>query len=347
MKKKKQLFRGFILLVMISCIWLVPSKGLAEENEKAAGFTVEAMIPENQVDITKTFFYLKVEPNTPQTIKVKVRSTQEAPVTVKLSIHDAISSSVGAIDYAKVKPKLDESLKNPITEIVALEGAEKEITVQNFEEKIVSYTIQPPAASFPGVKLGSLRFVKKEKDAAQGGVASEYAYLIALMLTEDGEQFNYGADLKLKTVDLKLSNGRKVVAATIQNDQPKVMREMVIEGEVKKKGTNNVLCHNRIENFSVAPNSNFDFEMGLDLNDVSPGTYVFTGKAKADGKTWEWEEEFTVDSRQAAKINKETVFKLVIPGWVLWAAIGLILTFMGLIAYLIRRQRQWQKKRGE
>lgn len=339
--------RGFILLVMVISCWLFSDHAHAdEENQAGAGFTVESVIPDNQVDIRKTYFYLKMTPNTPQVIQVKVRSTQVAPVTVKVAVHDAISSSVGAIDYARTNPKLDESLKNPITELVMINDDLKEVTVENYEEKIVEYTIQPPAETFPGVKLGSLRFVKKDENAEvdSTGLSSEYAYVVAIMLTEDDERFNLGADLKLKNVDLKLSNGRKVIAANIQNDQPKVMREMVIDGQVKRKGETEELAKNHQENFSVAPNSNFDFEMPLDLNDFTAGTYIFTGKAEADGKVWNWEEEFTISSDKAAKVNKETVFKLVIPSWVPWVAGGLIIFLIVLLVYLIRRQRLWQKK---
>lgn len=346
MNKYQKMIRGFILLV-VSCSWLISQKVFAaEESQSATGFSVESIMAENQVDIRKTYFYLKMTPSQPQVIQVKIRSTQVEPVTVKLGIHNAISSSVGAIDYAKTNPTLDKSLKNPITELVTINDNLKEVTVENFEERIIEYTIQPPAEAFSGVKLGSLRFVKKEGNSEsdndeQSGLASQYAYVIALMLTEDGERFNLGADLKLTDVDLKLSNGRKVVAATIQNDQPKVMREMVIEGRVQRKGDTKVLAKNSMTDFSVAPNSNFDFKMPLDLNDFSPVTYVFTGKAEADGKVWNWKEEFTVSGDTARKVNKETVFKLVIPGWAPWMAAGLVLALLVFLMVLIRRQRQW------
>ncbi|OJG61222.1 hypothetical protein RV07_GL002069 [Enterococcus malodoratus] len=201
------------------CLFLSPSPVKAENTQSPTGFTVESVIPENQVDTTKTYFYLKMTPNMPQTIQVKVRSTQKEAVTVKLTIHDAISSSNGAIDYANSDPKLDKSLKQPITELVTISDKQKEVTVVNFEEKIVDYQIQPPKNFFSGIKLGSLRFVKKGEDEKQSGLTTEYAYVIALMLTEDGEPFNQGANLALKKVDLIRSKGKKVVAATIQNGQ--------------------------------------------------------------------------------------------------------------------------------
>lgn len=334
-------------MILLSGLLLAPVSH-AEEEQGGAGFTVESLIPENQVDPNYTFFYLKSAPEEKQTIEVKVISTQKDPVTVKVAVHDAVSSSIGEIDYAKTDPELDSSLKNPITSFVTVKDDVEEVTVANFEEKIVAFEISPPKEAFAGVKLGSLRFLREAEDSEsnQTGVVPEFARVIALMLTEDETPFNQGAELHLKKVDLTLANGRKVVAATIQNDQPKVLQEMTIKGKVKRKGEEEVLVEREQINFTVAPNSNFDFQLPLGLERFSAGTYVFTGEATGDDRTWRWEEEFTVGEEKANKINDETVFKLVVPAWVPWTAAALTLLFIGLIIYLVRRQRQWLEIEG-
>lgn len=337
----------FLLLLVVGTLFVSMTTYAAEDSKDPAGYTVESIIPENQVDKTKTYYYLSMEPKQTQTIQVKVISTKKEPVTVSLAVHDAVSSSVGAIDYANQKPKLDRSLKNPITDLVKIKDNVKEVTVQNFEEKIVEYEISTPKKDFAGVKLGSLRFVRKNKKSEQNknGLTSEYARVIALMLTEDEETFNYGAELHLKKVGLNLSNGRKVIAANIQNDQPKVLQEMKINGQITRKGESEVLAKHKMENFSVAPNSNFNFEIPLGLENFQAGTYVFTGEAKGDGRTWKWKETFTVGKERADKINEETVFKIKVPQWVPWLAGLLILALIGLLVFLTRRQRNWYERK--
>lgn len=336
----------FLLFIVSFCF---PLMAQAEDNQGPAGYTVESIIPENQFDKKRTFFYLKMEPSQKQTIQVKVISTQKEPVTVNVAVHDAVSSSVGAIDYAQDKPKLDKSLKQPITSFVKVKDNLKQVTVKNYEEKIVDFEITMPDNAFSGVKLGSVRFLRKAevKDKKKTGLVPEYARVIALMLTEDEETFNHGAELHLKKVDMTLSHGRKIIAATIQNDQPKVLQDMTIKGEVKKKGENKTIVKHEMENFSVAPNSNFDFEMPLGLDRFSPGTYVFTGSAQGDGRTWKWEEEFMIGKAQADKVNDETVYKVVVPSWVLWTALGLVVALIGLISYLRYRQKQWETQGNE
>ena len=347
MTKRLKIIKGSLLLLIIGSL-LFPILGHAEKKQQdPAGFTVESIIPENQVDKTKTYYYLSVEPAQKQTIQVKVKSTKKEPVTISVAVHDAVSSSVGAIDYANPKPKLDKSLQNPITSLVKVKDNVKEVTVKNFEEKIVEYEITPSKEKFSGVKLGSLRFVRKgeESEKNKSGLTPEYARVIALMLTEDEEQFNHGAELHLKKVGLDLSNGRKVIAAKIQNDQPKVLQEMTINGQITRKGESEVLAKHQMENFSVAPNSNFNFELPLGLERFEAGTYVFTGEAKGDGRTWKWEETFKVGKERADQINEETVFKLVVPQWVPWTAGILLLCLIGMAVYLKRRQQTWQERK--
>ena len=278
---------------------------------------------------------------------MKVKSLQEEPVTIQIKVHDAVSSSVGSIDYANDKPKLDASLKQPITELVQVKDGTKEITLNNKEEKVVEFEITPPQAPFSGVKLGSIRFLRKNDQAEKetSGLVPQYARVIAIMLTEDEEAFNQGAELHLKRVNLQLSNGRKVIAARIQNDQPKVLQEMTIQGNVRKKGDKKILAKQKQENFSVAPNSNFDFEIPLGLEKFEAGTYVFTGKAEGDDRTWKWEEEFTVGKEQADKVNEETVYKVLVPSWVPWVALSLGVVLIVLVAFLLRRQQEWKKGR--
>ncbi|WP_313886566.1 DUF916 and DUF3324 domain-containing protein [Enterococcus hulanensis] len=346
MRKKNA--RPYLFFPFLVILFLFPMIGLADEanTEEEMGFSVESVIPENQVDRTKTYFHLSVDPEQKQTIQVKLKSLQDTAVTIQIKVHDAVSSSIGAIDYAKDKPKLDRSLTHPITELVKIKGNNQEVTLRNKEEKTIEFEITPPKDPFSGVKLGSIRFLKKNEQAEKNksGLIPQYARVIAVMLTEDEEPFNQGAELHLKRVGLQLSNGQKVIAARIQNDQPKVLQEMTIQGSVRRKDEKKTLAKHKMDNFSVAPNSNFDFEIPLGLEKFEAGTYVFTGKAEGDGRTWEWDKEFTVGKEQADKINDETVYKVQIPAWVPWTALALILGFIGLLFYLFHRQQQWKNE---
>ena len=168
MKRREVQGKGsFFFFLFIILLFFFPTVGQAEQadTEEKMGFAVESIIPENQVDTTKTYFYLAMEPNQTQTIQVKLRNLQDAPITIQIKVHTAVSSSVGAIDYAKDKPKLDKSLTEPITDLVKRKDGTEEVTLKASEEKTVSFDITTPKTAFSGVKLGSLRFVRKNEEA--------------------------------------------------------------------------------------------------------------------------------------------------------------------------------------
>lgn len=346
--------KGFVCLFLLfsGVIFLLSSSlpSFAAQEENPAGFTVESVQSENQVDTTKSYFYLGVQPEQQQTIKVKVKSLRKEPRKVKIQINNAITGKNGVIDYGKTNPELDESLKQPLTTFVKTENEKKEITVQNFEEKTVSFVINPPKETFQGVKLGAVRFVgvptDQEKKAAKNkGVTPEYAFVIALMVTEDKEPFDSGAELNLKYARLQLSNGERVFEGTIQNDQPKVLTGLSMEGYVTEKGSKDKIAKIAKENLSVAPNSNFAVMLPAGLENVNPGKYVLSLTARGDDREWRWTKEFQVGEKEAAKINNNAVYKLIIPQWVPYLFFLILVLTLLITLFLIQRRKKWQKIR--
>ena len=65
----------------------------------------------------------------------------------------------------------------------------------------MNYEIKIPKEPFSGVKLGALRFIKQLEDESltSNQFTSTYAYTISVMLTEDKQPFDEGAELQLKS----------------------------------------------------------------------------------------------------------------------------------------------------
>lgn len=328
-----------------------PMTAFAEESQSPAGFTVESLPRESQVDTTKSYFYIGVQPEQEQTIQVRIKSTRKEPRTVRIQLNNAVTGPNGVIDYTREEPKLDESLKVPLTDFVQIEGDQKEVTVEKFEEQLITFTIRPPKETFSGVKLGAVRFIgvptEKEEEQGKDGVTQEYAYTIALMVTEDKETFDSGAELQLKNAKLELFGGNRVFVGTIQNDQPKVLTELSIKGYIQQKGSSKRFAQITKENLSVAPNSNFGIHLPAGLENVRPGKYIMTLVARGDDREWKWTKEFQVGEKEAAKINKDAVFRLYLPKWTPYVFGGLLITMVLLTYWLIRRRKNEQNAQTE
>ncbi|MGL9727698.1 DUF916 and DUF3324 domain-containing protein [Enterococcus sp. DIV0756] len=340
------------LLVFITMSLSFSSAVFADEaedkkNRDTMGFTVETVLPSNQVDPSRSFYFLKVTPGEAQRIQLKVISTRKEARTVKVSLNNAMTSTEASIDYGVDKPKLDDSLKNPVTEIVHVPEEFKEVTVENYEEKTIELEINPPQEEFAGIKLGAIRLigVPTGSENKKTGLKVETGYTIGMVLTEDAAQYNSGGELNFKNVDVLLSNGSKVVGVSLQNDQPKMIDQLKMNIKVRKKGSNKVLYEKKGEDLSVAPNTNFTYHVPLGLENVEAGKYSVEINAQNAEKTWKWTKEVSITNEAANKLNEETVDKVITSSWVPIATIALGLALIVLVVMVSNRHRSIQRKK--
>lgn len=316
----------------------------ADDSQSQIGFTVEPVIPDNQIDKDATYYHLAVEPDKEQEISIKVKSLAKEAVTVDIGVTNAVTSTSGVIDYGQEKPVLDESLKVPLTTMVSIPKDEEHVTVQNFEEKTVKITIHPPKEDFSGIKLGALTFMKAEDKNAKkrAGISNRYGYKVGLILSEDRTTYNEGADLKLKKIQPGLDNGMKMININFQNPEPKILPKLKIEAKMTKKGSKEVLKEHELTDRSLAPNSNYNFGVPWGMDPITPGDYTMHIVAQSGDRTWKWDEDFTISAADADKVNKKSVNKYTIAKKML---ILIIIVFILNAILLILRvtKSRWQK----
>jgi len=286
----------------------------ADNSQSQIGFTVEPIIPENQIDKEASYFHLSVEPDEQQEISVRIKSLEKEPVTIELGVNNAVTSSSGIIDYGKEKPILDESLKVPLTTMVTIPKENQKVTVKDFEEKIVKINIHTPKKTFPGIKLGALTFMKaEEKDnKKKAGIINRYGYKIGLILSEDRTTYNEGGDLKLKSIKPGLDNGQKAININFQNPEPKILPKLMIQAKMTKKDSKTVMKELKMTDRSMAPNSNFNFSVPWGMDPIKPGKYTMHIAAQSGDRKWKWDEDFTISESEANKTNKNSVNKYTI-----------------------------------
>lgn len=293
------------------------SKGITE-NEKRAGFTVQAVLPENQINDRISFYHLLVSPEQQQTIEVKIMNNSEKKQTYKVEVINAATNRNGLITYDERDKKPDESMNLPITEVAKPKN--KEVTVDAFSEGKAEIDIQTPTESFQGILLGgvriSLKSDDKEDDSKGMSVKNTYGYAIGLVLTEQESAPVYGeTELKLKKLQPELDYGSKVLEASIQNPHPEAMQKLQAEGKIVRKGQTKALAKNSLKNVKIAPNSIFPFQIDWGMQEIAAGDYTFIGKIKGETKTWDFKEDFTITRELAKKMNKQTAFRIFIPSW--------------------------------
>lgn len=312
--------------------------------EEKLGYSVRIVQPTTQIDPTKGYFYVETTPGKPQELEVKVKSTKKEPVTVKMSVTNAITGNNGTIDYSEDKTLSDPTLTDSIQSMTKL--SEEKITVQNFEEKTVKVTLTPPDKPYEGVKMGALVFtLDTGKDEKAKGVSTEFAYRIGLITAGSGDEFNNGQTLVLEEVKASIKRGKKMVLAKLQNPEPKTLENLTIEATMKNKGNNKLIKRKKVENYRMAPNSHFEFEMDWGIDHLPSGQYILDLAVANDYKEWQLSKEFSITNEQARKINKESAFNIITPTWVKLSTIVLLIVQLALTSFLIVRRVKWEKAR--
>lgn len=112
MKALKQL--SYLLLIIVA---FSVNASVSHAKDLAAGFTIEGVPNEKQIDKDVGYFYLKENPGNTDEIKVKLVNDSDKPKTLLISVVDANTNINGAVDYTGVL-KNHSSLKTPLTSIV-------------------------------------------------------------------------------------------------------------------------------------------------------------------------------------------------------------------------------------
>lgn len=291
------------LMVMMTCIFIFPLAGQAEGDR--VSYSVEALIPENQIDQQQSYFDLDMKPNQKQQLGVTIHNNEHEEITVLLSVHNATTNSNGLVVYEH-KEEIDPSLEVPLTDILSF--ADEQVTIPAGKSKTVVADLQMPEEEFDGIILGGFHFEKvmQEEENSEGvNIQNKYAYVIGVQLSENTNEVL--PDLHLTSIRPDLVNYRTAVIANIQNSEPTLMKDMEVNARVYKKGKKEVFKEKKQEQINMAPNSNIDIMIDWDNQPLEPGTYLLEMEAFHEEEVWEWKEEFVIEKDNAKNLNKDAV----------------------------------------
>lgn len=267
-------------------------------------FTVKTIIPGNQLDKEKTYFDLRIAPGEEQDLELVIKNNSPEQKTVAASAHSATTNDNGVVEYGEAEKQADRSLRYKMSELLQLE---EKVVIEAHAEKTVKAHLKVPAEAFDGILLGGLTF-SEEVPAGSGESAmidNQYAYCIGVVLSENDKVIE--PDLKLANVQAGQENYRNVIQANLQNDQPAMIQKLAVKGAVYQKGQAEALYSADNQELKMAPNSNFNFNIPLNGEQLAAGSYIFKGQAKAAGRTWNFEKTFEITSQEAKKWNAQAV----------------------------------------
>ncbi|HDR8260646.1 TPA: DUF916 and DUF3324 domain-containing protein [Bacillus cereus] len=339
MKPIKKIVSSLVAIVFLLNIFSLTA------NAAEMKFAVNAVIPENQVDKNQTYFDLKMEPGQKQTLQVQMKNDTDKEVVVETHANTAITNSNGITDYSVIDPQLDSTLKIPFSKIAKVQ---KETKIPAKSTITLDVIVEMPNESFDGVILGGLYFKEKENDkekksAKEVQIENKYAYAIGVVLRETDAQVK--PDMKLNEVKPDQVNARNVVTANLQNVKPAMLKNLSVDAKVYTETGKDVLHETKKENLRMAPNSNFDYAISWDNKALEAGTYRLEMKTTDGDQKWEWTKKFTIEGKEAQKLNDTAVEAK--KDYTLYYIIGGALLLIALLVLVFLLGRRSKKKENE
>lgn len=331
----------FCLFLFFTFFIIVPKVEATEEMKTK--FTVTPVLPENQVSGTSSYYDLILAPKQSSTIVLDIKNKTDEKLSIVLTLANASTNDNGLIVYNDFDKPLDSSLKVPLTDLVTLEN--EEVSVPPHQTVSAKMKVKGLDKPIKGVVLGGvyehLKDEKTEEENQTMGLTSRYGFNVAIaMRSAANVPLTEVNQLKLAKVTPTIALGAKSLKAVIQNPYAAIFPEVRLEGQVIKKGSSKKIAQRTLKNVRFAPNSSMNFHLDLGKQPLDAGTYIFTGRAilqQDEQRSWPFQQEFTINTREAKKLNQEATVKWVLPTWWLPTFYTLLVITIGAIYSVIWR----------
>ena len=360
MKNKKIITIVFFLTSLFA---MLPLQVAASE----FNFAVIPMIPENQIDKSKTYFDLKMNQGAEQELAVVLRNDTSKDVTIETTINSATTNSNGVVEYDLNQVAPDKSLQFNIKELAV---TAPEVLIPAGKEVTTKIQVKMPKETFNGVLAGGITFKEKEvagttnasSDESGMAIQNKYSYVVAILIRQNQEVVL--PDLVLHQVGAAQVNARNVIKANLQNPEAAYLNNLQIAAEITKKGSAKVLYTATTEDMQMAPNSNFSYPIALNGQPLEAGDYRLKivahgtkdeagafevknqdGETIKFGQRWELTKDFSITSTEAKEFNKADVTIVKSYTWIyLLIGVLLLLIVIILLFLLLKKQKKAEEE---
>lgn len=314
--------------ILFSFILFSPSVQASDE----VGFNIQAVLPDNQLNKSDSFFNLRMAPKQKETIEMVLNNTSAKEMTFEINVNQAYTNDQGFIDYTDKIVKTDKSLQYKIDDLMTYE---KEVTVAADSSVKIPFHLSMPAEFYDGEILAGIQVVKKENEQLnKDSIKNSVGYVLGIRLTETDKEVK--RQMNLLSVKPKALFGKPTIVATVQNPTMESYGHLKYDVKIIEKGKKATFYETTYDNdMQLAPNSSYPFAIELKDKALLDGDFILDlTVTDAKKNKWKFTKEFEVTSEQAKKINqltidKSTTLKMPI---IIWVVLGVVI--IGILVVL-------------
>ncbi|WP_430611754.1 DUF916 and DUF3324 domain-containing protein [Enterococcus sp. DIV0876] len=301
MKNMRQNCVFLILFIVYLCFFHVV--GYAETTK----FTVSPVLPQNQLN-EASYFDLLVNKDTEQEIKIALRNTSSEELTVAADARNSYTTSTGLIAYQK-KATAEDFSGVSFTRFVTT--PHQIISLQPYEERIISFMLSMKHTEFAGEILGAFLFeevtASDQMTPTESGtnLLSAYQYQIGIRMRQSVQSLPK-PELSLIATSAVAHSGMPAIKSSISNNQPVAFGQISVRSIIRKKNNDTIIGRFRADNYQFAPHSVLELFTDFDQQALEVGTYTTWVELTSKQGTWVFEDTVEIDRQLRRSINEET-----------------------------------------
>ena len=342
-----------VFTVMIS-VMVIPAgsiraKALSFSSDSRTSFSIQVILSDNLENESSNFFDLRMEPGQEQMIHVEIKNNTEEKIYIEVKIFTAFTNSDGIVDFGKRKTTNGSSLPQ-IDELVSTEPI---LELEAYEVVNAIFHIKMPEEPYNGILAGALNFSRvledkeEEREAGDGTIRNTYSFMTGIFLHQGSPST---PEILATDMDIELVNEKLEINTNFQNIKPAFAGALNIQTKISCKITNEVVFEEVQEGLQMAPNSNFNYTIKVDLENLQKENYIITHTLENRGEIWEFEGSISVDGEGILEEKESAELSNIrtINAWHMILIIALLLLIVGGAFYSYKKEKQrCNELRGE
>lgn len=274
-------------------------------------FSVQPVLPTQQVNQKVTYFDLKMNPSEKTTLIVNVHNNKKTPLHLSAGLAQATTNLNGVVEYGQNKQQLDKRVPAKFAKVVVL--PKKPITIDPNGDGQVRMQVTMPKQRFNGQLAGGLTLSDADANAntvsankrQAVAIQNQYQFVVAIVLRNNIAKVT--PKLSLGTVKPGQVNARNVVNGAIHNETATFINQLKVTGEVSRVGSKTALYTTKQVGYQLSPNAIMQFPVWLKDRSLSAGHYKLTVTAVSQKRRWQFSKTFKVTGQKAQQLNQSSV----------------------------------------
>lgn len=329
-------------IFLIIIIFSVQSLHVFASDTKGAGFTVSSVLNNQQRQVSSPYFDLHLSPGESSEAIIEVKNTSDQEGVFNISVNTAsTSSSMTPIFEQETKMHLtvpEDLYLSKITEVT-----NKSVLIPAQTTKRISFIIRMPNVEFDGKLYGGITVTRELSDQTpqKNRITNQFSYTNAIVISQNDA--TVPPHVIIGKMVMINNAGLLNISVPITLTTATLLTELSVQTMVINSSDQTVQKIKQ-DSRGIAPQSQFDYLIGLDNRRFKPGKYdVILQLTDKKGRKWESKQNIIIEKSQIQAVSKQRKnqpHRVVFNVWyVVIVLLFIIMVLMMWLIYVINRRK--------